>query len=323
MYFEAKQTPTYKSQITSLSAFTALFGIGCSIFGYIFLPLAAAFYAALLVVEEKKRIFSILIPAVVFIVNFVINGFYSLEGIAYVIFGLLIFYSYTKSKSKAATTFLLTALAVIMILISFTFILFNAVKGFDVEKAMELLSSVYDTVKDKVVDSATSIIRKADDGTLFFILNASEAEQMFNSSVYILIPVLILFAFLITGVSFKLFEGRILRYTDSKEKILDWKMTLPSSLAYFFIVISIIAMFSSDGLFGISISCLDLIFTPIFCYFGIRMAKAFFNFNRGTSALFLVAAIVIAPAVAIRVLAYLGVFYTISANKRHSGTDEA
>ena len=87
--------------LPSLVIFAFLSGALCTLFGYIFLPVAAGIYASLLFAESKgKPVFSYLVPVATVALNFFLNGFYSLEGVAYVVVGLVIYRLYRSGKTK-------------------------------------------------------------------------------------------------------------------------------------------------------------------------------------------------------------------------------
>jgi len=48
MNFEDRKQYSYKSELAILSVLTLIFGFSCLFFGYLILPVAAGFYAALL-----------------------------------------------------------------------------------------------------------------------------------------------------------------------------------------------------------------------------------------------------------------------------------
>ena len=81
---------------------TLLFGFACLLCGYLLLPLAAGFYAALLSTEKKgTRVLSYLVPLFLLVINIFLNGFYSLEAVSYVVVGAILFVGFDKRKSKA------------------------------------------------------------------------------------------------------------------------------------------------------------------------------------------------------------------------------
>ena len=91
------QLAIYNRKLTYLVLMLTLCALGCIFLGYIVLPFAAAYFAALIYFEKpEKRVFSYLIPVTMFLVNFIargfsLNGLLSLDAIAYVVLGVIIY----------------------------------------------------------------------------------------------------------------------------------------------------------------------------------------------------------------------------------------
>ena len=119
MELSLKKRYSYKNTILFLSIMCALSAVGCSLLGYIMLPFAASLYATLLLYESKeKRIISYVLPVIMFVINFALNGLLSLEAVAYVIIGVVVYLSYVKKRSKAEGAFIATIVLLLLILIS-------------------------------------------------------------------------------------------------------------------------------------------------------------------------------------------------------------
>ena len=104
--------PSYREpSLASIVLLTFIGAIACMLFGYLVLPFAAAIYAVLIFTEKKtKFLFSYLVPIFSVAMNFFLNGPYSLEGISFVAVGFLIYYLYSKNRSKNETVFWVTLL---------------------------------------------------------------------------------------------------------------------------------------------------------------------------------------------------------------------
>lgn len=307
-----------RSSVTQLALYTALGGIGCILLGYLLLPVAAAFYAALLTFENKNgRIFSYVIPPVVFIINIIFNGFFSLEGLAYVAVGSLIYFFYRKGKSKGESAFYITLLLVIMMLISAVFVAFENVGAIRISSISEFYSELYYALKNDFISVISGLKSVNGEGFTEYVSNAAEAEAMFHSAVYMLLPFLILVAFLLCGVTFKLFAGRVFKYADDKEKIVCWNFGTSNAVAYFYLAVSILSMFRNSGGFALVIMSLDLVFLAVFAYIGFRVVHVMISAKKGArmATVVLAAAIVLLSSFAVQLLSYLGVYFTIMFNK--------
>lgn len=318
MNSELRNNRIERPSIAQLALFTALSGIGCLLLGYLLLPVAAAFYAALLTLENKNgKILSYVIPAVIFIINILFNGFFSLEGIAYVAVGAVLYFTYKSGKSKGEAAFYVSLLIVVMIFISAAFLAFDNVGALRVSSIGEFYSQLYLSLKGDFISVVSAMKSVNADGFTEYTTNATEAEAMFNSAVNMLLPFVILVAFLLCGVTFKLFSGRIFRYSDDKEKIVSWNFGTSNAVAYFYIAVSVFSMLGATGAFGLVITSLDLVFLAVFAYVGFRVVHIMISAKKGPrmATVVIIAAIILLSSFAIQLLSYLGVYFTIMFNK--------
>ena len=119
MQLNIRDGENYKSTLAKLSVLTVAFSILCTFFGYLLMPLAAATYALVLTFENRgRRIFSFVIPVVTYLINLLFMGFYSLEGIAYAVVGIIIFLLVKRGKTKGEIAFWISFATVVMMFIS-------------------------------------------------------------------------------------------------------------------------------------------------------------------------------------------------------------
>ena len=211
-----KNSCSYTSVIVKLAVCTTLSVIGCILLGYLFLPFAAGSYAALLLYENKaKRILSYAIPAVMFAANLLLNGVYTLEALAYVLVGLVIYFGFTHGISKGETVFWTSFLIAALIILSAILLPFDNLGGsIGVISIKQFYSNLYNDYRTFFVELVTSLTQADENGIWFFAFNVYEAEAMFTELVMAIIPLLAVTAFLISGVSVKLFFHAVLRYSE-------------------------------------------------------------------------------------------------------------
>ena len=313
-----KHEQIYAPSIPQLALFTGLAGIGCVLLGYLILPVAAALYATLLTFENKNgRIFSYVIPSLVFIINILFNGFFSLEGLAYVAVGAVLYYLYKSGKGKGESAFYITSMLVIMMLISAVFLAFDNVGAIRISSVGEFYSEAYYALKNDFIDMLSSLKTVNADGFTEYFSNPSEAEAIFHSAVCMLLPFLILIAFLLCGITFKLFSGRIFKYSDEKEKIVCWNFSTSNTVAYFYLAVSVLSMLESGGAFALVITSLNLVFLAVFGYIGFRVVHVMISAKKGPrmATVVIIAAIVLLSSFAIQLLSYLGIYFTVMFNK--------
>ena len=330
MNYRPKPPVTYKSQLTFLSVMTVLSVFGCIMLGYLFLPFAAGFYAALIATENKRsRVLSILIPIVMFVINICFNGFYSLEAFSYVIVALIISRSFNRSKTKASTAFFASAVLVLLMLISVIAIAFDSIKTLDPSALEVYFIDVYEVFKQNYVGFLTSFTNVADDGTLYQLYNPGDATAFYNTTVISLIPLSIISSFVSVGIALKIFTARIKRHTPDDIRLSGWVFFTQPLVAYSYLVISIISVFVSTGIFGIALSFISSIFMVVYLYMGATwLYKRFFS---RTGILFLIIMLVLTLffiirfpdffMIIIRIVSYVGVFVNNSIYKSENKPD--
>lgn len=306
------------ARYTLLTLFSAL---GCSLMGYIFLPFAAAFYAAILIFENPaKRIVSFVLPIVIFAINFLLRGIYSLEAVAYLIVGLIIFLCVKRNKSKGETAFWIGVAIFLSVLISVLLLIFELSNSAGYTSVSKFFSEIYSEYKTAFLDAVTSLVREDADGVQLFAYNLYEAEMMFRELIMYLVPLFFLFSFVISGVTLKVFSRTIEKNTDENCEIYGWNFGTSNAIAYFFIAlsfVSLIAGFDADVV-SLVIFTLNTLFTAVFAYIGLK-SLYYIIISRGKSRIFALVLIVIALALlssfAFQLFSYFGVIINIVTNK--------
>lgn len=320
MQLKLKRSALYNRTIAKLSVLLILSCFGCMLFGYLFMPFASALYAALLIYEEKKKIFSVALPILLLIVNFLINGLYSLECVSYALVGLVIFFCIKRRLSKGETAFWVILLTVLCFVSSALFIAFgkewgvgaNAIKGF--------YQNLYGVLKDAALDFLTSLTTLDEKGLLVFAYNAIEAEAFIRETVLLLIPMAFILAFLSAGVTFKFFASVVEKNSGEECGIHFWKFKTSNLIAYFYIIIAILSIFAiNDGtVFTYAITTLNTIFAPVFAYIGAYVIYLFLIARGKTpifSILILSLGILVLSFFSVQILSFLGVYFNIKSNK--------
>ncbi len=310
-----------ETSIVALSFLCLLSAIGCMLLGYIFLPVAAGIYAALILAEKKKRIVvSYIIPIVTLVANFFLNGVYSIEGGAYAAIGVLIYLLYQKSKSKGESAFWLTLVVILMMIISASLIALEQMADLNFSSIYSFYSDLYITQKEKFLDFALAISTKNENNIVVYPYNASVAEALFIDAVKLLFPILICFSFLIVGVSLKIFSKQAAHHVDERNKVSEWDFRPSSIVAYFYLIVFLISCFVTEGIFAESVMWINLVFSLVFAYMGIKFFRYLFSQTRaGAFAIIITIAVVfLMPSLAFNLLTFLGVFFTISSNNRSS-----
>lgn len=319
MQQELDKNVSYQKSLVILCISTALFGLGCILLGYVFLPFAAASYAALLQIERKaNKLFSFIIPIVIFAINLLINGFFSLEATIYVAIGLILYFSVNSKKSKAQTVFNLTLALSFFILLSFLFVAFDSYGSLSFHGLKVYYGTVYDTFKSLFINLMSGISQADENGALFFLFTRESAENIFHSIILALPSFLVIFAFIITGITYKIYDIFCIRALFVSREQLD--TFIPGKfVAYTYVFFAIFSFFSSRGTdaFALTIANFNTVLMTVFAYFGLRIVFSIIRAMRNT--LFAVIVIVLAFALlsttVITILSFIGVFFALTSSK--------
>ena len=130
---------------------------------------------------------------------------------------------------------------------------------------------------------------------------------------------MIITVFLLVGIAFKIFSFNVRKYSADEKKINSWNFGVSNAVAYFYVAISVLSIFTSgfDGVFPMSVATIDSVLCAVLAYIGFAFVYNLISLRR--SPIFAVMAIVIASIIfssaAFKVLSFIGVYYTIAANR--------
>lgn len=324
MDFEIKTHSSYKSELIFLIAMTQIFGFCCLIFGYLALPFAAGFYAALLSVEKKEnRIFSYISPLIPLVANVFINGFYSLEAITYVAVGAIIFYGYDRRKNKAVISFLASATIIAFVVLSMVFLAFDKLGTLKGTAPLDFYYEFYEVGKVEFVEFLTSFTSVDSENVIFYTFNASDAVDMYNSIVIFCIPLFAILSFIAVGISSKILSSIMRKYNIEDKRLVNWNFITTPFLAYSYLVITALSSISSQGIVGVSLSFVGSILMAVYFYIGISATYTFICSKKGArfAIISILAAIVIFSSFVPQLISFIGVFVNNTLYKSKNSTD--
>ena len=321
MLFNLSDEVTYNKVITKLSIYTILSVFGCILLGYIFLPLATAFYAALLVYENStKRILSYVIPVLMFTLNFFIRSAFSFEAITYVALGVFLYYAAKRRWSKSESAVWMTILTLIFFILSAIFIAFELTGDFSALALRQFYSNLYVNFEKLVISTLTSLVQSTEEGNTIFVFSDYQASLAFKEIMILVLPLSILIAFASVGLSFKVFAAFTSKHSNEECEIGSWFFGASNLISYFYVSIVLLGFIvPADGsIFAHSLSALIMIFSVVFAYIAVRF---FYNFllSRGRgrffSALIIIVGFVLLSTDIISILSYIGVFINVITNR--------
>ena len=321
MLFNLSDEVTYNKVITKLSIYTILSVFGCILLGYIFLPLATAFYAALLIYENNaKRILSYVIPIIMFTINFFIRSAFSFEAITYVALGVFLYYAAKKKWSKSESAVWMTAITLVFFILSAIFIAFELTGDFSALALRQFYSNLYLNFEKLVINTLTSLVKSTEEGNTVFVFSDYQASITFKEIMILVIPLSILIAFALVGLTFKIFIAFTVKHSNEECEIGAWFFGASNIVSYFYVAIVLLGFISpADGsIFAHSLSTLIMIFSVVFAYIAVRFIYNYL-LSRGRSRFFSALIIIVGFAILsmdiISILSYIGVFLNIITNR--------
>lgn len=319
MIRELKSSYSYSKVMLTLSFATLLFGLGYCLFGDIMLPFAVSSLATLFVLEKpNKRFLSYLIPAIPVITATLIYGLFALITVQYIIYALILALTYRLSGTKASAAFYLTFLMALFTVLSLYISGAIAEQSLSFVRVIDHYSDVFTALKAKIVDFAAAYTVTAKDGSVVHPILPEEASAYVDLASRLAVSLIGILAFLITGISIKLFKSFILHY--SKYGILkSFSHFLPSNTAaYVYVSVSILTIFTgTTDIIDLTILNVSQILMIVFAYMGIQYVSMIGKMSgrKSTVILGLIAAIFLLSTLAVQMLSYLGVWITIGTNR--------
>ncbi len=319
MYSNSNKAGSYSKMLFIISLLTVISAFGAVLLGYVFLPFAAASYAALLLFENKsRRILSYILPVTMLIVNFLFNGFYSLEGLVYVVVGFLIYIFYTKSVKKSEVIFYLTATVTLFIAFSIVFFAFKINDSASISSLIDFYSHIYSTQKSEFISFFSNLVTVDTKGVSFFVFTKEYAEQIYHTVIMLLPSVAIIIALLLSGLTLKIFFVYLAKLGADKEVMVKWTYVPTRFFAFAYISFALLNIFTSNagGILSISIINVNYIFAAIFAYVGTKFIYIILRArNSGFFAVFMIfTAIAFLGLNAILLLSYIGVYFSLFAS---------
>ena len=262
--------------------------------------------------KENDGIYKFLLPTILIIADWLINDLSSLISIIIVVVAVSIFYAYDKklSKSEAAMT--------IALIVAFTIGLTYVIIGSQNELGLsvkDFYMMQYEKMQEFYVATTNQMYESLYDDYSIEKLTTEEIIYIIDYSIGLLFSMLFIFGFFATGVSMKIF-GKVIERTE-KEAIEKWKFTTSPVYAYFYAIISLVSFFLGEKLSAFNLVVLNLstIFMMIYAYVGWNASSKLASMrNRSStfSKVIIIASVICLPGFAIRVLSYIGAFYTVA-----------
>ncbi len=308
-----------KNFIFVLSALTALLGIGVVFFSDLLIIPLAAFFALLLWFAPKAKILCALIPFLLLVLSF-FDGVGGIFAIASALScGLLLWLMYRFRFNKTDTVFAITAFFVFYLLIALFLSVGSITKEYNLQSVMTYLESFMQTQKESFVDAFSELHITDEKGVNMYLFTEETAEAVFLSVARLSVSFLIISAFVLCGLTCKIFS-RMVAYAERDEAyIRAWRFLPPSIAAYFYIALVVLSFFvgSAETVFAIAIQNLIYIFMAVFAYVGLRhlIFVAAQAKRRGFFLLVVGFLLILLNVSALQILSFLGTYVAVISNR--------
>ena len=318
MHYEFNQNGSYGRNIALITAITIISSAVSCIIGELFLPVAIAFLAMLFSFENSKRTVSIITAALIALIGIglsVAYGVVNFIGVEIIASSAVIAFYFRSLKSKGELGFILTLLISVMTLLSLYFSAAAQVGSLAPAEVGKFYADMFSQLKSTLVDSFLSIKIQGQNGAEEALISKEAAVDMVDELFSMLLSVVIVIAFAITGLSLKIFGYAVGKYSKEPAKVYNWKFGVTTPVAYFFCALALITKLSSslDSVFIIAMNNIYNIFMFVFAYLGFTFVFYILAHRRSTAfALFLTCgAVLFLNILAIEILSFVGVFYSI------------
>jgi len=320
MLRELKSTASYGRTMTFFSILTLISATAAAVIGEILIPVAVALLAALFVLEKPSgRILSYIIPICLIVIDFALNGLFSLIGIEITALSIIIAIFYVRKATKAETaTYLVFAMSIFIL----ATVYISGAKGaesFSPAAVGEYYRVTVVQLKEYFIDNVLTAEITANNGEVTQLMSAEEAEYYVSSIANALPSLIAVMSFAIAGFALKLFCA-IIRKNCKWGLLKTFSHFYASSLiAYAYIAVAIIgALASSEAVFDIAIRNVSSILMFVFAYVGLRyvLALAKLSQRQATMYILIFASLMFMSGIAVQLLSYFGVFINISVNRQ-------
>lgn len=317
---ELKKNLTYKKIVLILSALCISSGILSVLLTELAAPIAAATLAALLLFESGgAKYCSYLISAALVAINlvsvFFLGATFSLWSVIAVSLAHVIYLTYVKGSEKSEAVFIATTLTSLILALGLVIMpmIIQGQASFEVVK--DFYTGILDAIRADFSAAVNAALTELEGNGANPVIDFETLMALFDSRVSMVISYLIIFAFVISGVAFKIFSFIATKCSEDTSAILTWRFRTSSVFAYFYFIITIASIFMVDtgSVFAISVLNLGNIFTFVYFYVGFTVALAYLSRNRRpvSAALLLIVVVILFATYALQILALIGAFHTI------------
>lgn len=321
MKTELRTSLSQKKTLIIISLICLLSGVLCIVFGQLLLPLTISTLACIFIFDdEKRRYFGYTLSGLLVILNaaaLVLKLSVSFFSIQAIIVAALIAISFVKQSSKAETAFLLTVISSIFIVASAVFLAMTETGVYTIDSVVDFYNNLSKSLREVFSVNAFNIYGDAF-ATAGVKVTVEDFGLIFDSFLGTVISYIVIFAFGVVGVSFKLFSIITARVAKDVVPLYKWRFMTTNVFAYFYVALVFLSIFipATDSIFALTIDNTYNIFMTIYAYVGFNVAVSILSAKMKPVFAILVvfAAMLTLFSFAVSVLSLLGVMFTIRKN---------
>ena len=319
-----------KKTLIALSVICVIVAAACGLLsglGEFLLPAVIATLAALFVFDKKRTVTMITSGIIIslniamLIASYFLGFGFTFFGLAAVISALIIASAYSRGDNKSDSAFLATIIYALLGAASMIIFAMIQNKSFAIDAAIGFWTDFFESLYQGTIDATNSMIgifsEYYDESEIAYI------REMINlwTDIYFcsMISYFVIGGFAVIGISMKIFGFIIKKCSDDTTKITAWRFGTSNVFAYFYLAVSIAAIFVSsvDNIFGITVVNLYAIFMVIYAYVGFKSSVALLSkkLHPALSYLIVIVASLVLITVSPQILATIGVIFTFNENR--------
>ena len=237
---------------------------------------------------------------------------FSTFGASAITLAFVMSFAYKQKHQKSDAAFYMTIAAALFGLISCAILAMRVSGNYTFDGVIDFYAKISSTLRDNFISLLLEAYTSAG-----IIIEPDLLGEIYDLQMNMIISYIFIAAFIIVGLSFKLF-GFIVKKASGNDQISSWRFFTTNLYAYSYVILTIITMFISNMDTVLSVTAFNLyyIFMVIYAYIGFNVLVELLSkrLRRGAGIILLVIALLIFSTIAIQLLAVVGVIFTIRRN---------
>ena len=275
-----KDTIGYSKTLVIISLLAVVFSALGALFGELLSAVSAGLLAAIFVFENKgKRIFSIACSALAVVIPFAVGGWVSVIGVETVVLALTVYVCLVRGYKKTTCSGVITVEVIFFALLSLYLLGVKATGELSFNSIFEYYISVYEQIRSDFLSSMTETFAELEkiyssqiEAGQVALPTEAETAAVFDSLLDALVSAVVIFGFLVSGITLKVYSAVALAITDKPLSVVTWRFNTSNLFAIFYGVLYLVSIFmsSADGTVSLVIVNLHSIFLAVYSYVGFR-----------------------------------------------------